>query len=437
MTSRFQHERLITSIGMLILLTACNAAPQSNGQTGDWQGETTTEGTTLIVRTTGGSVWSGEGRLIEEAAIGTETRGEHDLLGEVVGIDATADRVYICDASYYTIKVYDRAGNHVGNIGRQGRGPGELIWPTDVGIDPVKELLIVREGVGGILHRFTLEGEYLETLHPGLQGGLSGSNLLLRVTRTGVPIVTQFTYRPAPETDLGYVNTYIFFALDATGAIIDTLRLPEYEHEHFILTAVADEQGNYRPEPVPFGPQEVWSLTWEGALITGYAADYRFEVHYPDGRRTVIERTAEPVRVLGTEKAWYTRRVQAIMRHFRPGWAWNGPQIPDTKPWYAAVIPDRSGRLWVLRTGEGRPVEGWTEPDDWRGWERSPAWAEDTWFEVFEEATGRYLGRVPVPEGFASQPEPVIEGDSFICLTVDDEGRPIVRRYRLQIPPPA
>jgi len=28
MTSRFQHERLITSIGMLILLTACNAAPE-------------------------------------------------------------------------------------------------------------------------------------------------------------------------------------------------------------------------------------------------------------------------------------------------------------------------------------------------------------------------------------------------------------------------
>ncbi len=369
---------------LLLLLPACGRS-RAGDQTaaGSWEGTTEQEGMTATVRTTGGSVWDGDGRLIEEAAIGTETRGENDLLGEVVGMDAAADRIYVCDVAYYTIRVYDFAGNHLRNIGRQGRGPGELTWPTDVGIDRAGGRLIVRESVQGMLHVFTLDGEYLETLRPGLQGGLSGSNLLLRVTREGAPIIPQFTYRRAPDTDMGYVSTYVLYRIDPTGAIADTLNLPAYEHEHYILTAQADRE-SYRPEPVPFGPQEVWSITCDGALLTGYAAEYHFEIRYPDGRRTVIERGAEPVRVLPGEKEWHTRRVFAIMRHFRPGWAWNGPEIPATKPYFAALIPDRSGRIWVLRTGEGRPVEGWEEPDDWRGWERRPAWDQESWFEVFE-----------------------------------------------------
>jgi hypothetical protein len=115
---------------------------------------------------------------------------------------------------------------------------------------------------------------------------------------------------------------------------------------------------------------------------------------------------------------------------------WNGPGIPETKAFYSGIIPDLSGRLWVLREGEGRPVEGWREPHGWKGWERNPAWVSERWFEVFEEATGRYLGRVDVPKGFLQEPEPFIEGDTFICLTEDDVGRPIVRRYRLEVAVP-
>ena len=398
------------------------------------------EGSTLTVRTTGGSVWAGEGTLIEKAAIGTETRGADDLLGMVYGIDAAADRIFILDYAYHTVRVYDMAGDHIMDIGRRGPGPGELRAPTAMGIHPVRGHLIVRESAGGALHRFTLAGEYLRTLPPRLPGAESGTDvLLLRVTRDGVTIVPKFSYRQAPDTDLGYVFTHVLYTIDSTGVVTDSLPLPAYDHEQFILTARVSlrsrvSEASVRPEPVPFGPQEVWSIGCDGALITGYAADYRFEIRYPDGRRTVIEREAEPVPVLREERQSARRRVFGIMRGFNPGWVWNGPEIPDTKPWYTAIIPDRSGRLWVLRPGEGRPVEGWTEPDDWRDWDRYPEWVQDYWFEVFDQATGRYLGRVAVPEGFVSHPEPLIEGDTFICLTEDEAGRPIVRRYRLRLP---
>ena len=149
MTTRpTRFKQFLPALGLMICLAACESNPRTEGQAEGWQGTTVEEGSVLMVRTISGSVWNSEGRLIEETAIGTETRGENDLLGEVVGLDATADRIWILDRDYYTVRIYDRAGNHLMNIGRQGRGPGELSSPTDLGIDPVRECLLVRESTG-------------------------------------------------------------------------------------------------------------------------------------------------------------------------------------------------------------------------------------------------------------------------------------------------
>ena len=70
----------------------------------------------------------------------------------------------------------------------------------------------------------------------------------------------------------------------------------------------------------------------------------------------------------------------------------------------------------------------------WLIYRDDPAWIPERWFDVFEEASGRFLGRVDVPEGFAAEPEPVIDGDRFICLTRNELDLPVVRRYRLEVP---
>ncbi len=399
------HRPLLSFLLLAALACEPSSIPEEKTPAG-WQGTMVEEGATLTVRTTSGSVWGGEGRLIEVAAIGTETRGENDLLGRVMGIDATADRIFVADGIFVMVRVYDMAGDHVMNIGRHGGGPGEFYSVTDLGIDPMREQLVIREG-SGALHRLTLSGEYVGTLRPHLSGGLWGTELLLHTTA--------------------------LFTIDSTGAVTDSLDMPMHEEDEFSLRAQAGE-GTYKTLPIPFGPRDVWSITWDGAIIWGNSSEYRFEIRYPDGRQTVFERDTDPVRVRPDELEAAERRVYGIMQGVQPGWAWNGPGIPDTKPFYSAIIPDRSGRLWILREGEGRPVEGWTVPHDWKEWERNPGWAPDRWFEVFEEESGRYLGRVVAPEGFVSEPEPVIEGNSFICLTEDEFGRPIVRRYRLDLP---
>ncbi len=431
MLSRLGSVTLLLSF--LLVAPACEpASPPRGGSPAGWQGEAVWEGDTLRVRTRAGSVWRGDGELVEEVAIGTETRGENDLLGQVLGIDATGDRIFIADGIFVMVRVFDMAGNHVMNIGRHGGGPGEFSSVTDLGVDPTRGQLVVREG-SGALHRFTPWGEYLGTLRPRLFGSISGPELLLRVTREGVPLVRHSTFRVDPEGRPPMVLTTALYTVDSTGAVTDSMDMPMHEEDEFSLRAQAGE-GSYLPLKVPFGPADVWGITRDGAIVWGNSSEYRIEVRHPDGHRTVLEREVEPVRVLPAEKGAAERRVYGVMQGVQPGWAWNGPGVPDTKPYFSAMFPDRSGRLWVLREGEGHPVENWTEPDDWTDWQRYPAWVSARWFDVFEESSGRYLGQVDVPAGFLPEPEPLIDGDTFICLTEDEMGRPIVRRYRLRMP---
>ena len=76
---------------------------------------------------------------------------------------------------------------------------------------------------------------------------------------------------------------------------------------------------------------------------------------------TVIEREVEPVPVDPAERAWHEAFITAEMKHYQPGWTWNGPPVPRTKPYFSALWPGRSGRIWVARPGPGIRLENGME----------------------------------------------------------------------------
>ena len=430
---------IVPTIGLLpvvfsLLTAACSAGGEEPA--GAWIHERTVEGDVTTIRTTAGSVWGGPATLVEEACIGPDIDDDRDLLGEVTGIAVRGDSILILDRTIHAVRVYDREGNHLADIGRRGQGPGELSMPAGVAIDPVTDRTIVRESARGSLQHFTPTGDYLESTYPGLQGGLSGFPLMIWITDEGRTFITQFGFRPLPESPLGFRSIIYLLEIDPAGAVVDTLYPPWNGEVPAIVTVTVNDEGDYKPLDVPFAPQEVWSLTREGALLYGYSREYRFEVRYPDGRVTVIERATDPVPVDPAERDWYEAAIFADFRRWRPGWVWNGPPIPRTKPYFSTLWPDRSGRIWVTRPGRGiRLEDGMEDPVDVRDFQEHPLWSSEYYFDIFEETTGRYLGEVEVPEGFQGNPEPHIDGDTVIAHVIGEDGAPLVKRFRL-VPPP-
>jgi len=61
-------------------------------------------------------------------------------------------------------------------------------------------------------------------------------------------------------------------------------------------------------------------------------------------------------------------------------------------------------------------------------------WRDVRGFDVFEEESGRFLGRVDVPEEIRWWPRPYIRDDVVVATVEDEAGTITVKRYRLVLP---
>ena len=119
------------------------------------------------------------------------------------------------------------------------------------------------------------------------------------------------------------------------------------------------------------------------------------------------------------------------MQAFDPTWTWNGPPIPDHKPFFGDLVAGRDGRIWVAVPTEARAVENPDhDPED-------PSSAPVLWrapprYDVFEP-DGTYLGAVTPPQGFTGSTMPIFDGDHVWAVTHDDLGVPRVVRFRIVV----
>jgi hypothetical protein len=379
------------------------------------------------VRTLSGSVWGGIAYLVEEASIGTVDGPDEYLLGRVQDITTDGERIYILDAAINTVRVYDMHGTHLTSFGREGSGPGEFQQPRSVEVNPADGTLFVRDGQMSRIGIFTPDGEVID--HWQLFSGWQMSRELIfgddgklytpALQNVGVPVA---------EWRFGMISW------GPNGALGDTFAQPEYDWNPRKLVAHSPDGGTSTSQ-TPFFPEIVWNMSPERVIVSGLATEYRFELRYPDGRMTVIERDYEPVPVEPAESRWYFESRTAGMRNNQPGWAWNGPPIPNHKAAYDGLYPDRSRRTWVRRPGPGviRP-DGVADPlNDERSWWRDPYWVDSYIVDVFE-FDGRFLGEIDIPDGFNFDRKPYIEDDMVIALVEGANGVPFVKRYRLVLP---
>ncbi len=123
---------VVPAIVLLAASVACSPGSPAADSDGTWVGTITTEGNVTTVVNESGSVWGGTASLVEEASIGVESGPDEYLFGQIGGVWADEDRIYVADYQVPAVRVYDTSGQYLFDIGRRGQGPGEYEEPWSV-----------------------------------------------------------------------------------------------------------------------------------------------------------------------------------------------------------------------------------------------------------------------------------------------------------------
>ncbi|MDE2874329.1 MAG: 6-bladed beta-propeller [Gemmatimonadota bacterium] len=398
-------------------LAACGTDTDSSASGPDVVTETI--GDTTIVRTLSGSVWEAEATLVPEVSIGELDGPEELLFGGIWSIAVDDDHnVFVFDGQAQHVRVFDSAGMYVETLGRPGEGPGEFSRAEAIAMLPDGRLVVRDPG-----------NQRLEVFAPGTGeteqwgysvGGLHSSSPLYTDAHGRTFLRTRDYARD------GFAMHLIVFGPDGTQ--IDTLPVPSGTYEPPLLEA---RQGGISASyPVPFSPELLWTVHPSGRFLTGFSSDYRINLARDDGVLRV-ERAADPVPVPEDERAHERAGVVAYMRGMVPDWSWNGPPIPEHKPFFHELLAGRDGRIWVRLATEAHPVEN--EDHDPEDPSSMPVdWREPLRYDVFEP-DGTYLGIVAPPDDFSPWVEPVFDGDHVWAVTRDELGIQRVARFRIVV----
>ena len=328
-------------------LTACgtDTGPAAAGP------ETVVEtiGDTTVVRTLAGSVWDGEATLVPEVSIGELDGAEEYLFGWIWSIAVDDDQnVYVFDEQAQHVRVFASAGVYVETLGRSGEGPGEFGSAEAIALLPDGRL-VVRDSRN---QRIEVFGPGVgQTKQWGYNAGNHGSNSPLYTDAQGRTFVIT---RDVSQD--GFVMQLIVFGPDGTP--VDTLPDPSSAHEAPTLTAEYTEEwgSGTSSAPVPFAPRFQWTVHPSGHFLTGLPSEYRIDLARDDGVLR-IERATDPAPIHDEERAQRREQVVRSMRNTDPDWSWNGPPIPEHKPFYQQLLAGRDGRIWVRLVTASYPVE--------------------------------------------------------------------------------
>lgn len=404
----------------------CGGDPGVGGA-GSWVAEHDTVGDTVVVRTVDGSVWGGERTLVEEIRIGTLEGPAETTFGRVanVGVDASG-RIHVVDAQARTVRVFDPAGTYLHSVGHEGEGPGELQQPSGIAFHPDGRLL-VRDFGNTRINVYSADGEPLDTWR--LPGGFSHGYPLHIDTagHTYTAIIAE------PLEPIGWRMGLLHF--DPNGQIVDTVRIPEWDYEPPVLTAVRRSDGResgWSRSNVPFTPTESWTLSPFGYFVGGVSTRYVVDLFRRDAPVLRIERLTPPVPVLPDEREDRERIMVNNMRRTESGWRWDGPGIPEHKPPFHSLQIDDDGRIWVALYQPGRLRDDAADiPDvEESGFARS-RWIEPLVYDLFEP-DGRFLGTLPMPDRFRPH---FARGDLVWGVIRDELDVEYVVRYRLMRSP--
>ncbi len=356
------------------------------------------------VHLAGAPLYARVAKLVKEVSIGVASGRDEYIFSRITNVAVARDgSIYVYDSPPSALRKYDASGQYVRTFGGRGQGPGEYMGSGGLAVAPDGRVLLW-DSRSARVNVYTPDGTSLAPFKLRVTGNPSNSFILDTAGRVHIQ---QFRRGNPP------VLMWRRFRPDSTPP--DTLFTPPIANNPPWLTSTASE-GSSVTTSVPFAAYGWSALSPFGYLITGRPDRYAIEVHADPAKPILsIRRNIPPVPVPNRVRDSARTATTEQIRRGQPGWTWNAPDIPTTKPFYWIFQVADDGRIWVMLD----PVRDGKTPA------MSPAQAG--LFDVFE-ATGQYLGQVEIPATVVIHAR---RGDKVWGVETGADDIPRVVRFRI------
>lgn len=424
---RTSRPRPARALLLLALASAALAGCRDDGGAPalGWQTVTDTIGDTIVVRTVAADDAAARLRLVEELRIG-DFEGEEEYAFANVGtlVPAADGGVHVWDETLGVLRQYAADGRFVRRIGGKGGGPGEyrgsngLVRLRDGRLalwDAGTSRVILYDSAGAHV------GDWRATTNVLFSGGLQADT-------AGRLYLFTFLDQPAGMR-LAAPRRRGFVAHSADGAVLDTLEAPTLgEYQAVRVTRREGSRTVSSMFTLPYAPQPISVFSPHGHYVSGEGSRYAVTLHRPDAPPLRIERDVAPVPVEPDDRENQTEILTAAVRRQQPGWRWEGPPVPDTKPMLQSLAVGADGRIWVMRSMPGERIDPAPPPPPEPNAIPPVRWREPVAYDVFEP-DGRFVGHLPLPPRTSLRH---MRGDVVWGVVTDSLDVPYVTRFRLE-----
>lgn len=355
-----------------IILVFCNK------QKTDWKGTIEEEDGVIVVKNPKEPIYGVDAFNLEEEI----TIGERDKDGESLFISITSVRIddeeniYVLDRKACQIKVFDKNGIHLRNIGRKGQGPGEMQFPTVMEIVSGKEIMICDLRNNRVSY-FSLKGELVKEVSKGKFFRLIS---------------------PTPDSRGNFIGSYRIRM--GQKRVVELKKFDSNFEPIFTLKKL-----DYTDEPnviYPYPPFIIYVVLKDDKILWGNWLHYRLQIVDEAGKITRrIIKDYNPIKI--TEKD----KEKDIKQRFGDQGIPPGIKVefPEYHPafWYLSI--DDEGRIFVQtfeRTEEG-----------------------SYYYDVFD-SEGKYIAKVP----FGVRPW-AWKKNKLYTVEEDEEGYQYVKLYKV------
>jgi hypothetical protein len=297
-------------------------AESSENQKSKWKGTISEEKSVRVIKNPKAPLY-GELKfdLIEDLSIGKENDDRYMFSG-IRNIKVDGDEnIYVFEPRYKRVQKFDRNGQFLCQIGRQGQGPGEFTMPSSMIIDD-------KNGIVGVQDLRTLKIF-------GKDGNYLNKDVPLEIYSSQLVVDT--------NGNLWGVGSSSEGSEDATGNLFKVLM--KYDAQGKVEKRVAKfsydifqkKEGGKVASVISVVSGEEYDLFMcpasEGNLIYGYSKEYELDVVNPYGNPLFKIRKEEPYQNFTAEE----KRQSGSARY------------PEHKPFFYSIFTDSQGRVYARK----------------------------------------------------------------------------------------